>query len=83
MRPLKNLHDCVTEAKKQSNRSRELDASFRVEINGQNWTCYTVAVAHHEFILFCDEGTATFVVDQYGDRFTFELIDWEIDGGIS
>lgn len=75
---LKNLNECKEKSLKIKN-SGEFDAKFRVEINGENWNCYTVAMSHREFTLYCTQGTATFVVDIYGDKSTCELFDWDKD----
>lgn len=57
----------------------ELDARFTIEVEGEKWHCYTVAVGDREFTCCCDKGTANFQVDTYGTRHTCELFDWERD----
>jgi len=57
----------------------ELVAKFAIEVEGRKWHVYTVAMGYKEFTCYCKEGTATFVVDTYGDRATCELYDWEVD----
>jgi len=75
---IRSLSECVE--KSMSSRSGgEVDADFIVDVNGQDWQCYTVAIGNREFTLYCYEGTATYVVDSYGSRNTCELIDWEED----
>ena len=59
--------------------SKELDAAMPIVVNGERWNCYTIAMGHREFTCYCTEGTATFVVDTYGDRYIVELFDWEKD----
>ena len=75
---IKTLKECIELSLKEKS-NKELDADMIVEVNNQHWHCYTVALSHREFTLYCDEGTASFVVDSYGDRHSCELVDWEID----
>jgi len=77
-RGIRSLRECVEKSVKTRN-GDELDADFVVEVDDNEWHCYTVAMGHREFTLYCNEGTATYVVDSYGDRNTCELIDWEED----
>ena len=76
---LKSLNDCI-EKSIRGKCTIEHDASFLTEVNGENWDCYTAAIGYREFTLYCNQGTATFFVDSYGDRNTCELIDWELEG---
>lgn len=75
---VKNLSECVLKSLKAKN-TRELNAKFSVEVEGRQWSCYTVAISNREFTLYCNEGTATFLVDSYGDKNTCELFDWQRD----
>ncbi len=59
--------------------SKEYSADFKVYVDGHYWNCYTVNISERDILCFCDEGTATFLVDTYGDRNTVELYDWEYD----
>jgi hypothetical protein len=75
---IRSLSECVE--KSMSSRSGgEVDADFIVDVNGQDWQCYTVAIGNREFTLYCYEGSASYVVDSYGSRNTCELVDWEED----
>lgn len=73
---IKELSQCKTEALK-AKKTRELLADFKIEVEGKFWTCYTVAVSYRELTCYCNEGTATYFVDSYGDRHVMELFDWE------
>ena len=75
---IKTLKECIDLSLKAKS-NKEHDADMIVEVNNQHWHCYTVALSRREFTLYCDEGTASFVVDSYGDRHSCELVDWEID----
>jgi diaminopimelate decarboxylase len=57
--------------------SREIDTNLKIEIEGQLWTAYTVAISYRDILFYCDKGTATFLVDSYGDKNVAELFDWE------
>ena len=57
----------------------EADAEFSIEVEGEAWRVYTVSIDVRDILCFCDKGTATFLVDSYGDRNVAELFDWERD----
>lgn len=59
-----------------SKRIGEQDAGFKIEVDGQTWDCYTVSISHRDVLCYCEQGTATFLVDSYGDRNVAELFDW-------
>jgi hypothetical protein len=59
------------------NSSRERDAQFTIDVDDEIWTCYTVNITNREVLCYCNEGTASFVIDTYGYKTTFELFDWE------
>jgi hypothetical protein len=71
-----SLKNCVEKSLKAKT-NKELNASFSVDVNGETWNCYTVAVSFREFSLYCEQGCASFVVDSYGAKNTCELVDWE------
>lgn len=57
--------------------SGEIDAKFNIEVERETWNCYAVSISHRDVLCYCDKGTATFLVDSYGDLNTHELFDWE------
>jgi len=57
----------------------ESSADFKIEVDGELWSCYTAAIVHRDILLYCNEGTATFLVDSYGEKNVVELFDWEKD----
>lgn len=59
-------------------KQQSFNVALKIEIDGQTWNAYGAEVAHRDILFFCKEGTATFVVDSYGDRHTIELTDWEV-----
>jgi len=76
---LKSLRDCVNASAEFMGGDSERAAEFFVEIAGQRWAVYEAFVGYKEFTLYCEQGAATFVVDDYGNRLTCELLDWEMD----
>lgn len=56
--------------------SGEIDAQFNINIEGKAWSCYTVSISRRDILCYCNEGTATYLVDSYGDRNVAELFDW-------
>lgn len=56
--------------------STEYDVDLLIKVNGQLWHAHTACVAHRDILLLCDKGTATFLVDSYGDKNTVDLFDW-------
>jgi len=56
--------------------TKEIDVNMTLDINGQRWKAYQVYVAHRDLLFLCDKGTATYLVDSYGERHTAELFDW-------
>lgn len=61
---------------------QEIDADLNIEIEDQIWKVYTVAISHRDILCYCDNGTATFLVDSNGDKHTAELFDYEKDGDL-
>lgn len=78
MRPIKTLKQAIDLSVLNSDQG-EIDADLKIKVNGETWDCYTVHVNQREFLCYCNQGTASFVVDSYGDRNTCELLDWEND----
>ncbi len=56
--------------------SKEYFCNLNIAVEGEIWKAYSASVAHRDILLFCDKGTATFLVDSYGLRNTAELFDW-------
>ena len=54
----------------------EHEASFKINVNDSVWTAYAVSISYRDILLYCDKGTATYLVDSYGDRHVAELFDW-------
>ena len=69
----KKLIDHAVNGSKQ----RSFNLSLSIDVDGETWTAYGAEVSHRDILLFCKQGTATFVVDSYGDRNVVELFDWE------
>jgi len=57
----------------------ERNAQFDIEVENETWTCYAVAISHRDILCYCDQGTATLLVDSYGERHLAELFDWNIE----
>lgn len=57
----------------------EIDADFIIDVDGMTWNVYTVSISHRDILCYCDKGTATFLVDSYGDRHVPELFGWCLD----
>ena len=57
--------------------SNSFEIDLDITVNGEVWQAYEANVGHREILFLCKQGTATFAVDTYGTRNTFELIDWE------
>jgi hypothetical protein len=57
----------------------EVDCDITVYIEGRPLKAYTASIAHRDFLLYCDKGTATYVIDMYGDMPSAELFDYEFD----
>jgi len=57
--------------------SNSFEIDLDITVNGETWTAYEANVGHREILFFCKQGTATYFVDSYGARNTFELFDWE------
>lgn len=54
----------------------EVDCNFKIGVEGETWTVYTVSIAYRDIFCYADKGTATFLIDSYGDRHMAELFDW-------
>ena len=53
-----------------------VDLEICIPMENKPWRAYEASIAHRDILLLCDKGTATFLVDTYGDRNTIELFDW-------
>lgn len=80
MNPITSLAQAV-DLSLDGNTFGEIDAQFEVEVEGKAWSCYTVSISHRDILCYCEEGTATFLVDSYGGQNRAELFDWEQDEG--
>jgi len=56
---------------------RSFDVNMTVQVDDETWCAYSAEVAHRDILFYCKEGTATFLVDTYGDRHTVECWDWQ------
>jgi hypothetical protein len=76
-----SLEQAIDMAKEFKGDSKEIDARFKVNIEldrgDETWNCYGVAISHRDILLYCEEGTMTFLLDKYGDKYTFELFSAE------
>ena len=61
----------------RTNSQKSFNISLELEVDGDTWNAYGAEVSHRDILFFCKEGTATYVVDSYGDKNTVELFDWE------
>lgn len=55
----------------------EIDADFKIDVQSETWSCYTVSICYRDIFAYCDKGTATLLVDSYGDKHVAELFNWE------
>jgi hypothetical protein len=58
-------------------RSREYNANFKLEIEGETWDCYSVSIANRDLLCYCKQGSVTILVDTFGNKTTCEIFDWE------
>lgn len=64
----------------QCKKPREVNCSLTLEVDGEAWNAYSVAIAHNDLMFSTDKGTATYLVDDYGGgKLTVELYDWQKD----
>ena len=78
MKKIKRLLDAIN-LSVDGKTSGEINADFKIGVDGETWKCYTVAISYRDVLCYCDKGTATYVVDSYGDLNTHELFDWAKD----
>lgn len=78
MKPIKSLSQAI-ESSIDGKTFGEVDADFKIDIQGELWTCYAVSIADRDILAYCDKGTATLLVDSYGDKHTAELFDWSVE----
>lgn len=67
----------VEKSLKVTGASYALECDFEIEVNGEQWHVYDSSVSHRDILLYCDQGTVTFLVDSYGNRHVTELFTWE------
>lgn len=48
--------------------SKSFNVSLKLDINGETWDAYGAEVSYRDILFFCKQGSATYVVDTYGDR---------------
>ena len=58
---------------------KEFNVTIPIQVNNETWDAYAAAVSHRDILFYCKQGTATYLVDSYGDKNTVELFDWEED----
>lgn len=58
---------------------KSFNVKLPIQIDGETWTTYGAEVSHRDILFFCKQGTATFLVDSYGEKNTVELFDWSKD----
>ena len=74
---LKSLAECIIESCKIKTIG-EVNATFKIEVENNTWTVYAAHISYRDILLYCDKGTATFLVDSYGgEKYIAELFDWE------
>lgn len=54
-----------------------LECSLILDVTGDKFHAYEVSVANRDLLFFCNEGTANYVVDTYGDKVVVVLFNWE------
>jgi len=57
--------------------SNSFEIDLDITVNSEVWQAYEAQIAYRDILFFCKQGTATYFVDSYGTRNTFELFDWE------
>lgn len=65
--------------KKPTGQRGEIGANFTINIENDIWQVYCAYISYRDILLLCDKGTATFLVDSYGDNNFIELFNWEYD----
>lgn len=75
---IKNLSDAV-ELSLKVKRQVQKSCDFSILVQNETWKVYDLSIVSREILCFCDKGTATFLVDSYGQRTVVELFDWEKD----
>lgn len=72
MKTFNELIDLSIKGKK----SKGYEVNFSITVNGETWRAYEASVCNRDILLYCDQGTATYLVDSYGDKNVAELFDW-------
>lgn len=63
----------------KTEKQKSFNVTLPLIVNGERWTTYGAEVSHRDILFFCKEGTATYLVDTYGDKSRAELFDWSKD----
>lgn len=58
---------------------KSFNVTIPLQVDGETWEAYGAEVCDRDILFFCKQGTATYLVDTYGDRHTTELFDWTKD----
>ncbi len=62
-----------------TNTQKSFNVCLPLNVDGETWEAYGAEVSHRDILFFCKQGTATYLVDTYGEKHTTELFDWEKD----
>lgn len=76
MKKVNTLKEAIDLSLKPKN-AGHICANFSIIVENDTWDIYEVSVSNREILCFSDKGTATFLVDTYGQRSVAELFDWE------
>lgn len=71
--------DDLVEIASSGKKIGEVDCKVTLNVGGRKLNAYTAHLAKYEILFYCDGGTASYVIDMYGDRARAELHDWEFD----
>lgn len=77
---VKRAWDKLIDTAIKTNTQRSFNVSLELTIDGETWNAYGAEVSNRDILFFCKQGTATYLVDSYGDKNTVELFDWSKDG---
>ena len=61
----------------ETNTQKSFNVTLPLEVDGETWESYGAEVSNRDILFFCKQGTATYLVDSYGDKHTTELFDWK------
>jgi hypothetical protein len=77
MKTVNSLNEAIKlsiSTKKQQQRS----ANFKIKVMNEYWNVHEVSICERDILCYCDKGSASFLVDSYGDKHLAELFDWEV-----